>query len=128
MANEVSVGYITGYALTFSVYTSAGAEKEAGSALTETPAASGLYLGTPADIDAGDYVVVKESVSGDVIAWGQFQPDVSSTAITADLAGIETKIDTIDTVVDNLFVNGTSQLSVYDSSEPLGKVKIVENL
>jgi len=60
MANEVNFGWTTGKTLTFSVYTAAGVQREAGTSLTETPASSGLYLGSPTTIQAGDNVVVKE--------------------------------------------------------------------
>jgi hypothetical protein len=60
MANEVNFGYPTGATLTFSVYTSAGVARETGSSLTETPASSGLYLGTPAAISKGNQVIIKE--------------------------------------------------------------------
>ena len=70
MANEVNFGYPTGATLTFSVYTSAGVEREADSALTETPASSGLYLGTPAAISKRDQVVIKESAV--VVGHGEY--------------------------------------------------------
>ena len=60
MANEVNFGYPISKTLTFSVYTQAGVTRETGSAMTETPATSGLYLGTPAAISKGNQVVIKE--------------------------------------------------------------------
>ncbi|KKN58274.1 hypothetical protein LCGC14_0553540 [marine sediment metagenome] len=60
MANEVNFGYPTGATLTYGIYTSAGVERELGTSLTETPASSGLYLGTPTAISKGNQVVVKE--------------------------------------------------------------------
>lgn len=60
MANEVNFGWATEKELTFSVYTAAGVQREAGTEMTETPASSGLYLGTPTTIQTGDNVVVKE--------------------------------------------------------------------
>ena len=56
----VNFGYATGKTLTFSVYTSAGAQREAGSSMTETPASSGLYLGTPSVLQEYDNVIIKE--------------------------------------------------------------------
>lgn len=64
MADEVNcVGFPTGKTLTFSVYTRVGVARETGTALTETPAGSGLYLGTPTDISMGDQVVIKEGTT-----------------------------------------------------------------
>lgn len=61
MAYEVNcTGFPTGLTLTFSVYTFSGTARETGSTLTETPAGSGLYLGTPAAISKRDQVVIKE--------------------------------------------------------------------
>ena len=70
MANEVNFGYATGKTLTFAVYESDGTEREAGSSLTETPASSGLYLGSPTTITTGDNVVIKES--SDVVGSGAY--------------------------------------------------------
>ncbi len=60
IANEINFGFPIGKTLTFGVYTSAGTEREADTAMTETPASSGLYLGTPTAISKGDQVIVKE--------------------------------------------------------------------
>lgn len=119
MANEVSFGYATGKTLTYGVYTSAGSEKESGSSLTETPASSGLYLGTPTDIDASDYVIVKEGT--EVVGFGQYKPEVSAT-------GIEGKIDTIDTNVDTVLVELKRAETVIDESEPTKEVVVLKNL
>ncbi len=70
MSNEINFGYLTGKTLTFAVYTNAGVERESGSATTETPAGSGLYLGTPATIVYGDNVVIKEGST--VIGHGEY--------------------------------------------------------
>ncbi|GAH31761.1 unnamed protein product [marine sediment metagenome] len=70
MANEINFGYPTGETLTFSVYTSAGVTRETGSALTETPASSGLYLGTPAALSMRDQIVIKESTT--VVGHGEW--------------------------------------------------------
>lgn len=77
MANEITFGWKTGKNLTFGVYTSAGVEREVGTAMTETPAASGLYLGTPTAIVSGDFVIVSDSDASKVIGQGPYQPEVS---------------------------------------------------
>lgn len=63
MADEINFGWLTGKTLTFSVYTSAGVERESGTSMTETPASSGLYLGTPTDISRSNQVIVKEGTT-----------------------------------------------------------------
>ena len=60
MAN-INFGFDTGKTLTFSVYTPAGVARETGTAMTETPASSGLYLGNATTLLVGDNVVIKES-------------------------------------------------------------------
>ena len=70
MANEVNFGYPTGKTLTFSIYTSAGIERESGTSMTETPANSGLYLGTPTAISMGDQVIIKEGTT--VVGHGEY--------------------------------------------------------
>lgn len=70
MANEVTFGFATGKTLTFSVYDLDGTARETGGTMTETPASSGLYLGSPTTMLAGDLVVVKEGTKP--VGWGEF--------------------------------------------------------
>ena len=70
MANEVNFGYPTGKTLKFSVYTSAGVARETATAMTETPATSGLYLGTPTAISMGNQVIIKEGTV--VVGHGEY--------------------------------------------------------
>lgn len=70
MANEVNFGWLTGKTLTFSIYTSAGTARETGTNMTETPASSGLYLGTPTAISMNNQVIIKESTT--VVGHGEY--------------------------------------------------------
>ncbi len=58
---NINFGYSTGKTITFSVYTEAGVARETGTAMTETPASSGLYLGTATTLLVGDNVIIKET-------------------------------------------------------------------
>lgn len=98
MANEITFGYSTGQSLTFGVYTSAGVERESGTSLTETPADSGLYLGSPTTITTGDLVIIKKGST--VVGWGEYKSAI-------DDSDIITKLDTIIGYV-------RTQLNVYD--------------
>lgn len=60
MPVQVNFGWAIGRTLTFGVYTAAGVQREVGTSMTETPASSGLYLGTPTTIQIGDNVIIKE--------------------------------------------------------------------
>jgi len=100
MANEVTFGYPTGKTLTFGVYTSAGTERESGTALTETPAGSGLYLGTPTTITTSDLVIIKEGTA--VVGWGEYKPQIDDSDIIAE--------------VDIVIANQTMVLNVYDET------------
>lgn len=82
MANEVNFQYISGKTLTFSVYKKDGTEREAGTSLTETPASSGLYLGTPTIIVGGDNVVIKEG--SDVVGGGEYAIELALETTIAD--------------------------------------------
>lgn len=93
MANEVAYGGVTGQTLTFGVYTSAGVEREVGTGMTETPAASGLYLGSPTTIAAGDHIVISDA--GGVIHWHEYRPEVTATDIATDLSAMDDKLDII---------------------------------
>lgn len=79
MSNEVNFGWVTAATLTFSVYTSAGVARQTGTAMTETPASSGLYLGSPTLISVGDNVIVKDS-SG-VVGHGEYRSEVNVSLI-----------------------------------------------
>jgi len=93
MANEIACQTITGQTLTFAVYTAAGVERESGTAMTETPAGSGLYLGTPTTIVAGDKVIIDNGA--DKVGGGEYLPDVISTEIASDLSDMDDKLDTL---------------------------------
>lgn len=79
MANEVTFGYRRSKTLTFAIYTLDGTVRETGSSLTETPAASGLYLGSPALILAGDLVIIREGTT--TVGWGEYQPQYRTTEV-----------------------------------------------
>ena len=74
VANEITFGWKTGKNLTFGVYTAAGVEREVGTSMTETPASSGVYLGTPAAIVTSDFVIVSDDDASKVIGQGPFNP------------------------------------------------------
>ncbi len=71
---RINFPYITGKTLTFSVYTNTGGVREMAGTMTETPASSGLYLGDPRFITAGDNVIIKESAVS--VGGGEYQPEV----------------------------------------------------
>lgn len=122
IANEVSFGWVTGATLTYGVYTEAGVQREVGTSLTETPASSGLYLGTPTTIVATDYVIVSDA--GGVIGFGQYQPEVTNPAVISDLSDIEDKIDIIDTNVDQILEEERKVLNVYTDKPEQPRVTV----
>lgn len=99
MANEITVGYITGRDLEYAVYNPAGTEVTAQTALSEE--ATGYYTNTVenTDIAAGDIVIIHNVTGGGdfVCGWGEYKPEISAT-------DIEAKIDTIGTNVDLLII------------------------
>lgn len=77
MVNEIKVVYPTGKTLDFSVYYDNGGTmtaREVDQALTEQPAGSGLYKGTPAAIEAGDIVIIEEG--SDTVAAAEYRAGV----------------------------------------------------
>lgn len=97
MANEITFGYTTGRTLTYGVYQPDGTVRTAaGTALSET-AGTGYYTASDANIVAGDWVIVKDSVLG-VVGAGEYKTEISATAI-------EAKIDVIDGIVDDILVD-----------------------
>ena len=88
MANEVNFGFNSGRTLTFGVYTSAGVQREVGTSMTETPANSGLYLGTPTTIQIGDNVIIREGSTE--VGHGEYGTGVegrSSVVVAGGYAG-----------------------------------------
>lgn len=103
MANEVKFIWVTGATVTFSVFTLAGVEREADTAMTETPAGSGLYLGSPTTILENDAVVVEDA--GGVIGGGEYLLDP-----------VNAKIDIIDTNVDLVLIAENKVNNIYDET------------
>ena len=107
MANEITFGYRKSATLTYWCYTPSGTLRNAGgTALPETNVGvSGYYTASYASIVALDFVIIQEGT--DVVGQGQYQPDVTSTAITGDLTDLEAKID-------QLILDQSRVLNVYD--------------
>ena len=114
MTYEVSTAQITGRTLTFSVFQPDGtARGAAGQALTEI-AATGYYTKeTPSTtLVAGDRVVIYDSVLG-VIGGGEYLPDVTTTALSVELALVDGKIDDIQGAG---FATGTDDLKTLSDN------------
>lgn len=81
------VGWPTGRTLTFSVYEPDGTPRATGTATTETPADSGVYIGTAAVIFPGDSVAVKEGsvpMGGGIFRGSTYLYDDAITAAKYD--------------------------------------------
>jgi len=98
MANEITLGYRSGVlTLTYGVYDPDGSVvTAAGTALNEE-GSTGYYHATNGDIAAGDIVIIKEGT--DVVAWGEYLPEVVSSDITTDLTTISGKLDSVITTL-----------------------------
>lgn len=120
MANEVNFIYISGKTLTFSVYKKDGTARETGTALTETPASSGLYLGSPTAIIGGDNVIIKEGTT--VVGGGEFPPWIAleTTVADADVDGSAT--DAIFTLTDGSSSNDEYNYMVISLTDISGAV------
>lgn len=129
MSEEITFGYTSGLTLKYEAYQPDGTIRTASISLPEI-GTTGYYVASDADIEAGDFVIVKKSPYGadDVVGSGQYKPEVSASSITADLADIETKIDTIDTNVDLLIVEQQRVENVYDQETPTETIKVIQNL
>jgi len=108
MANELTFGWVTGKTLRAFVYiSSTGAERDFGTGdngivMTEVAGAGlydGFYLGSCATIAAGDFVIITDNTTGVTVGQGQYMPEVSSTAISADLTAIEATLAEISGLV-----------------------------
>ena len=92
MANEITFGYQTGDTLTYGVYQPDGTVRTAaGTALPEV-AGTGYYKATDASVTAGDIVIVKDTTK--VIGYGEYQPDIDTASIIAEIDANEAKLDT----------------------------------
>ena len=113
MDNEVSTAQITGRDLTFSAVQPVGTLRgDAGQTLAET-AVSGYYKATPSTtLVAGDRIVIYDSVLG-VIGGGEYLPDVTTTALSVELALVDGKIDDIQGAG---FATGTDDLKTLSDN------------
>jgi len=94
VASEIHFAWPTGATLTFAVFTEAGVLRETGTALTETPAASGNYVGSATLIVEGDTVIVSDATG--VIGGGQYW------------------LDTMADDLDALLIAANKHLFIYD--------------
>lgn len=100
MANEIKLGYVTGETLTYAVYNPDGTQVTApGTSLPEI-GSTGYYTASNASIAAGDVIIVSDAVS--VLFQGIYKEDVVSSALSAEIAALDAKIDIIDGVVDSI--------------------------
>ena len=82
MANEILVSYPTGHTLTANViYDNSGTmtARESDISLTEQPASSGIYKGTPTAISAGDLIQIYDG--GTLVGSDQYLPDTNVTHV-----------------------------------------------
>ena len=125
MAYEVTVGHLSGHTITYGAYRPPSTVVTAAGTSIPELAGTGYYRVTDASLVAGDFIVVKVD---SVIAYqGQFLPDVSSTALTADLTDIENKIDIIDTNVDALILAEGKVDQVFDSTPKAATSQVTIN-
>ncbi len=68
---NINFGYSTGRTIKFNVYTSDGVARQVDGTMDETPASSGLYLGTATTLLVGDNVIIKEGVKP--VGHGEFR-------------------------------------------------------
>lgn len=123
MANEIGLGYYTGQTLTYAVYNPDGTQVTApGTSLPEI-GVTGYYTASNGSIAAGDFVIVSDS--NGVLFSGEYKPEVSASSITADIAAIDTKIDTVDTIVDLLLVEAQRVNSVFKTDAVVTKPRII---
>jgi hypothetical protein len=103
MANEINLGYRSGATLTYGIYQPDGTVRvAAGTSLPEI-SSTGYYTASAPSMIALDVVLVKESTN--VVAYGQFEPPVSTpfaatatdmTTVLADLTTVSAGISDIE--------------------------------
>jgi hypothetical protein len=104
MANEITMGYLSGHTLTYGVYQPDGTVRTAAGTPLPEIGTTGYYTATDANITAGDFVIVKEGAT--VVGQGQYKPEINSTDIDADFTEIKGKIDQIiqdQAIVTNIY-------------------------
>ena len=113
MADEITFGYRTGHTLQYGVYDPTGSVVTAAGTSLPEEGATGYYHATDASIDALDFVIVTDSVTGVVVGQGQFSPDVTSASITIDIGDIETDISDLSDKLDLISVALNKVKNVY---------------
>ena len=100
--DEITFGYRTGKTLTYGVYDPDGSVVTAAGTSLPEEGATGYYHADDANIDALDFVIVIDSVTGVVVGQGQFSPDVTSDEITVELGDLEDQIDLIGVALNKV--------------------------
>lgn len=126
MANEITLGYFIGSTLTYGVYQPDGTVRTAAGTALNEEGATGYYHATDANITAGDIVIVKEGTV--VVAYGEYKPEVTNSAVVADIAALDGKIDIIDTNVDTLITAQQTVNNVFDAETPIDQRPRIINL
>ena len=121
--NEIKLGYYTGQTLTYAVYNPDGTQVTApGTSLPEI-GSTGYYTATNGDIAAGDICIVSDT--NGVLFQGEYLPDVVSSAVSAEIAAVDAKIDIIDTGVDLLIVEQQRVNNVFVTEDVVTKPRII---
>jgi len=90
MSNEINFGWASGRTLTYGAYEPDGSVRTAAGTSLPEIGSTGYYVADNGDIEAGDWVIVKESIT--VVGAGEYSPEVS---ISGDLVTIEADLTEI---------------------------------
>jgi len=124
VADEITLGYRTGATLKYAVYNPDGTEVTAPTTDLPEEGATGYFHADNGDIVAGDIVIVLEG--GVTVAYGEYQPEVISSALSAELAAVDAKVDIVDANVDTLVTaQNTVRNNIGSQVEPERKPRII---
>jgi hypothetical protein len=125
MANEIKLGYTTGATLTYAVYNPDGTQVTAPATSLPEIGSTGYYTASDASIAAGDVIIISDAIGP--IFQGEYQPEVVSAALSAEIAALDAKIDVIDGIVDAILVDtGTTLDDKIDTIDTNVDLLIVE--
>ena len=124
MADELTLGYRTGATLTYGAYQPSGTVRTAAGTSLPEIGATGYYTVSDAALVALDFIVVKEGTN--VVAQGQFRPEVTVPGLTDDLSTILTDLTNIEAKEDTLIAGQGSVLNVYGQAGAGAVAKVIQ--
>jgi len=86
MENNITFGWYTGESLDAGVYAPDGTRREDPDVDLTEIGATGLYVGSSANIQIGDLVIIDDGTTQ--VGWGEYKPTINDTKLNTLISGL----------------------------------------